>query len=129
MAFQRELIADLAGRRFSLVATWRASEEIANRVADPIFIQREAALVQMNAEIGLPYQPRFSFSVSNVAEIIWIGAKAGGEKVGLEEVKDAVFEGGYEAATRIASEYLELILGPKPTVEVEASKETPAPGE
>lgn len=129
MIFQRELIADLAGHRLSLVASWRASEEIANRVADPIFIQREAALVQMNAEIGLPYQPRFAFSVSNVAEIIWIGAKAGGDKISLDEVKDAVFEGGYDAATRIASEYLELILGPKPTVEFEASEKAPQPGE
>lgn len=129
MAFQRELIADLAGQRLSLVASWRASEEIANRVADPIFIQREAALVQMNAQIGLPYQPRFAFSVANVAEIIWIGAKAGGAKIDLEAVKDAVFEGGYDAATRIASEYLELILGPKPTVEVEPAKEAPQPGE
>jgi hypothetical protein len=128
MAFARNLHVTLGGLDLTLAATFGAAEEIKARVADPIAIGREAEVIRKMIDAGIPYQARFSFDVENIPTIIHIGAKAGGSKASLAEVKDAAFAVGYEVAANIAAQYLGLILGPEPEEKLDAGKGG-APGE
>lgn len=110
----RELEVTLGGRELRLAATFKASLEIAEKVGDPLTIMREATLEAMFLGRGIPYEPKWRFTVENTPLILFIGLKAAGEKVKLEEIQELVFEGGFIEAKDAASEYLALLVGPKP---------------
>lgn len=110
----RELETELGGRPIRLAANFKASLEIAEKVGDPLTIMREAALEAMFMARGIPYEPKWKFSVKNVTQIIFIGARAAKESLTLEDIQDLVFEMGFVAAQEIAGDYLALIVGPRP---------------
>lgn len=124
----REIIVDLGGEELTLAATFKASVEISDRVGDPLAIAREAAIEGMMAQNGMPYDPRWKFTVKNVPEIIWIGAKAAGDKRKLENVQELVFSAGFLAAKEIATRYLAAIVSPT-SEEMDDAKGASEPGE
>lgn len=113
----REYTATLGNKKFPLRANFSTSEQIMKEVGDPLWMAREATFESMMVERGLPYTPKFAFTVSNIAQIIYIGAKAYNEKVSLSEVQDAIFDAGFFAAKDEAVEYIALIIGSGPDIE------------
>lgn len=110
----RELTTTLGGQELVLAATFKASVEIANTVGDPLTIMREAALESMFLDQGIPYEPKWRFTVTNVVQLIMIGLKAAESKMTLVEVQDLVFSAGFLAGKEVASDYLARIAGPQP---------------
>lgn len=110
----REFNENLAGKELSLAANFKASLKIAKKVGDPVMIAREANLEAMFLAQGMPYTPRWEFSVENIPELIHIGVEAGGGKESLEDIQALVFEAGFAPARDFALEYLALIIGPSP---------------
>ena len=109
------MTATLGGREIRLAATFKASLEIAHHVADPLTIMREAALESMFFQRGMPYEPKWRFSITNILQILLIGMRAAGEKPKTEEIEELIFEAGFLEAKEVAAEYLSMINGPRPT--------------
>lgn len=120
----REIEITLGGRELKLAATFKASLDIATKVGDPLTIMREASLEAMFLSRGIPYEPKWRFTIENVVQILQIGLKAAGGSMKLEEIQDLVFEAGFLDAKEAAGDYLALIVGPKPeeTVDGENSE-------
>lgn len=110
----REVYITLAGRELELVANFKASLEIAKTIGDPMVIMREASLEALFLSRGIAYDPKFQFNTENSTKILHIGLKAAGSKMTLEEVQELCFEAGYVETKEAASEYLALIIGPRP---------------
>lgn len=110
---KRELTADLGDERITLVATFRASMDVAEKVGDPLLIAREAALEAMFSSVGRTYEPKFRFSMRNVPVIIHIGASAAGDKRSLSDIEDLVFSAGILKAQDLATRYIAMIVEPK----------------
>lgn len=125
----RRMTAELDGLRFDMAATFEAAAEIADSVADPMAIAREAALEGQMLRAGMPYNPRWVFTVRNIPQILHIGAKAAGEKITLSDMQNAVFNAGFVDAREIASAYLAMIVTPNSQRPPEASKKEQPPGE
>lgn len=110
----RTHVCTLAGETLELTANFAASIEIAKQIADPLLIAREAALEAMMLAKSFPYNPRWAFTVENVPKLLHIGLKASGSKMTLERLQEIVFEAGFADARDEATEYLALIVGPRP---------------
>lgn len=124
----RELTVSLGGEDVTLAATFKASVEIADKIADPLVIAREASLEAMLGQAGQIYEPKWRFTVQNVPAIIHIGTKAAGDKRTLAEIQELVFAAGFIEARAVALDYLALIVTPR-SEEAEPSKAGGAPGE
>ena len=111
----RELIVEHDGEEYTLAATYKASLEIADKVADPIGIAREAALEAAMMQARMPYRPKFEFTVRNVTQIIFIGLKAAGSDMKMSDVEELVFDRGLVHSRLWAADYIALIVEPKPT--------------
>lgn len=109
----REITVSLGGEEITLAATFKASIEIAEKVADPLAIAREAALEALFSQSLQAYDPRFRFSVKNVPQIIFAGMKAAGDKRTLEQVQELVFDAGFVDARDVAVEYIAILVTPK----------------
>lgn len=116
------------GEEHVMTATFAAAEEIAQKVADPLFMAREAAIEAQLAASGIAYQPKFMFSVANLPLIFAAGLKASGSVMKRDEIKAMVFDMGLIEAKEIASRYIALIATPKSERPVEPAKDD-APGE
>lgn len=118
----RSMTVEIGGETRELAATYGASREIMDKVGDPLMIAREAAIEAHMASKGIPYTPRWAFTVENVPEIIHIGLKAAKSDMTKAQVEEAVFDLGFDAAQEMAGDYLALIVtaGPK------GRKEAPA---
>lgn len=103
------------GTDYELAATFAASIEIADKVADPLAIAREAAMEAALAQARIPYQPKFMFTIRNVPQILFAGFRAAGSTMKLKDVEELVFDMGFIEARAKASDYLALIVSPKPT--------------
>jgi len=113
----RSMIAEIGGEKRELVANYKASMEIANKVADPIYIARQAAIEESMRSRGFPWTPDFAFNVENVVQILSIalGAKR-------DDVQEWVFDMGFDEAVGLAGDYLSLIVTAKPqSVRAESS--------
>jgi ABC-type hemin transport system ATPase subunit len=95
------------GDDIELAATFAASVELAEKVADPMHMHRQAVA---SATLGPSYQAKFAFTVSNVAKIMHIGAKHAGSKMTLSEMNDLAFEIGAFNAQALAEQYVLLFL-------------------
>jgi len=119
----REYTCTIAGETLTLVANFKASMKIAKEVGDPLMIARESAVEAMMLSKSFPHNPRWSFSVENVPQILHIGINAGSTKMTLERVQELVFEEGFAHARDMVIEYLALIIGPMPEEDVEDSSD------
>jgi len=119
----REMHVELGGEQITLAATFKASVEIADRVADPLEIARESAVEATLLAQSMPYQPKFRFDIKNVPLILWIGMKAAGDSRKLEDVQELVFENGFIASRDIALNYLVTIVTPKTDQESDAKQD------
>jgi hypothetical protein len=110
----REFETTLGGEAVTLAANFKASAEIAEKIADPLLIGREAHLEALLSRPGFPpYDPKFKFTVKNVPMLLFIGMKAAGAKVTLEQVQEMTFNEGFVSARDKATEYLALIISPR----------------
>ncbi len=109
----RTVSVTLAGVDYSLTATFAASVEISKRVRDPLEIMRFAAMEQVFADRGIPYNPPWKFTVANIPILLHIGFEATekGYK-SLEQVPELCFEAGFLESQVAAVEYLTAIVGP-----------------
>lgn len=121
----REMTATLGGETITLAATFKASIEIAEKVADPLAIAREAAIEALFSQSLQAYDPRFRFTVKNVPQIIFSGMKAAGANRTLEQVQEMVFDEGFVNARDIAVEYIALLVTPQ-SQEIEEGKSKPS---
>lgn len=120
----RSMTIEHGGEQYELVATFKASLEVADKITDPLSIAREAALEAAMLQARIPYRPKFEFTTRNVAQIVHIGLKAGGSKMTLAEAEELVFDKGLVHARLWAADYIALLVEPKPTApEVEPSDE------
>lgn len=113
----REYTATLGDKKFPLRANFQTSEQLMTKVADPLWMTREATLESIMMEKGLTYHPKFAFTVQNIAQIIFIGASAYNDKVTLGDVQEAVFDAGFYAARDEAIEYISLTIGGGPQLD------------
>lgn len=125
---KREMTAALGAVELPLAATFKASVEVSEKVADPLLISREAMIEGMMISGGMAYQPKFAFTVSNVPVLLHIGHKAAGGKMTLEQVQEAVFEAGFISAMDQAAQYIRLLVEPH-SDEIEPKDTDAAPGE
>jgi len=123
----RELEATLSGTEIKLAATFKAGVDLSQKVADPLYIAREATLEVLMSERGLPYTPKWMFTTENIPVIIHIGMKAAGSNKTLEQVQEMVFDEGFPNARAIAMEYIGLLVGPTPE-EVDSKEEGSSEG-
>lgn len=107
-------IETATGETHTLAATWKASVEIADSVGDPLMIARESALENAMLAARMPYQPKFSFTAKNVAQVVFIGLRAAGSELKLEDVQGMVFDKGLLHAQLWAADYIALLVTPKP---------------
>jgi hypothetical protein len=126
----REYETTLNGEAVTLAATFKASQEIAKKVADPLVIAREAAIEGMALRVGaFQHQPKFRFTTENVPLLLHIGLRAAGSKMTLEDVQEAVFADGFAKCRDDAENYLALIVGPRSEEIGEAEKGSDDAGE
>lgn len=121
----REMTATLAGKEITLAASFKASIEISQKVADPMMIARELAVEERMLDVGLSYRPTWQANTENVPVIIHIGMKAAGDKRDLEDVQQLVFDHGMVSASTVAMDYLSLLLSPQPKAKPEESEAAP----
>lgn len=115
----RELQGTLGGREITLAATFGASVKIAKEVGDPLMIAREANLEAMMINNGIPYTPKWNFTVENIPKLLLIGMRAAGATAKIEDAQELVFDAGFPAARDFCVEYLALIVGPQPEEEAD----------
>lgn len=125
----RKMTAEICGEERDLVASFAASVEINEKVADPLLITREAAIESVMLAQGIAYSPKWRFTVKNVPQIVHIGLKAAGDKVKLPDVQEWCFEVGFPQAQAVASEYIAMISRPAPEVDATEEKEPADAGE
>lgn len=109
----------LGGQTIELAATFKAANAIADKIADPLQIAREAAMEAMFIAQGMPYEPRWRFTVKNIPEVLFIGLQAAGSKMSKADVEELCFEAGFFESREAASSYLALIVGPEPEETIE----------
>lgn len=124
---KRQMTATLAGEEVTLAATFDASVEIMEKVADPLSIAREAAIEAQFLAAGQVYDARFKLTVKNVPQIIFAGMRAAGDKRDLKAVQQLVFDHGLIESRAIAMDYVALIV--TPTSEEATEKGEGEPGE
>lgn len=120
----RHLEREFGGRTRCFTASFKASFEIAQEVADPLRIAREAGLEAMMYARGIPYNPSIEFDTETVCKVLWIGLKHSpdrDDRMDLESVQEAAFDMGWLGAKNLASEYLGIITTPRPSEVPEAS--------
>lgn len=110
---QRRLIASLAGEEVTLAATFEASVEIMEKVADPLAIARDAAAEQALSQMGMVFDSKFKWTVKNLPIALHIGMKAAGDKRDLRAVQQMVFEHGFIEALTIAVQYVTMMVTPQ----------------
>jgi hypothetical protein len=115
----RELTINLGGEELLLVADFKASLEISNKIGDPLLIAREAFVEQMLLARGMAYEPKWSFTVENIPRLLHIGLVAAKSSMKIDRVQELVFEEGFAASRDHALNYLTLIIGPKAEEKIE----------
>jgi len=124
----REVTIKLAGKELTLLANFKASLELAEKVCDPMQMAREASVTDAMHSRGINYTPKWQFDIDNVPQVIYIGLKAAGSTMKLEEVQELVFEEGFFSAMSEATRYVTHIVGPQTEEEMEPSDDKGEPG-
>lgn len=112
----RNYTVELAGRELSLGITWGASQELAEKVADPLLITSEAQVRSLTMQAGLRApKGEFQWTGKAVADVLFIGAKHSDaeEKPTLDEVRELVFEAGLDNAHAAALMYIGNMMNPE----------------
>lgn len=124
----RTMTITLGGKEYTLAANFKAALEIAETVGDPLRIAREAVVESTFLAANIPYDPKFEFTIKNLPQIIYIGAKhVKGQEVSLAAIQEAVFEEGFIPVRVMASKYLAKLVANGPTVKT--GEEDSSPGE
>lgn len=122
----RDLTVLLGGESLELRASPDVVIEVQALVADPLFITRELFLDQHAMQARqYGHQPQFQFTVTNIPQLLHIGAVAAGSALSLSEVDELVFRAGYCEAKERAIEFLCDLVGRCPApIQAEARQAT-----
>lgn len=121
---------ELGGQKYDLAATWGASLEIEEQVADPLFISGESFKKANFDAVGVDYDPKFSFGTRNSVRILHIALKHNGHDVTEEQIGDALIKVGMLRGLEWAADYIGLIVNNGPSEELpKGKKETPQAGD
>lgn len=123
----RTKTVDLGGVSLELAADFGVAEEIANRIADPLLIARESNAYNAFASAGIAYEPKWTFTVQNVCQLLHIGQKAAGGERTLDDIKALVFDAGFLEAQDKASDFLAMVVTPR-DVSVQSATGDEKPG-
>lgn len=104
---------ELGDISFDVALTFGAAKEISSAVHDLLSMHREATLELDMKAVGIVYQPKFSLTTDNVPTILYIGAKAAGEKIGLAEIQEAAFDFGLVNSKAAVLGYLVKMISAK----------------
>lgn len=122
----RKVDVKFGGKVVSLKASFAAASDICDRVADLMFINREAGIAMMLMEKGIPYSPKWQFSVGSVLDILEIALAHSGVKAERSDIQEFAVGIGFNKAQDIATDYLQLFFS-EPEEKVETGGD--APGE
>lgn len=128
----RNYTVTLAGREIPLGITWGASQELAEKVADPLIITSEAQTRAIAAQAGLRGpKGEFQWTGKAVVDVLSIGNKhsQGEEKLTPEEVREIVFDAGLDASYQAALTYIGNMMTPDYDERVAEAKRGSASGE
>ena len=120
----RSMMLKLGGKEYELVASWKASMAIEERILDPLEIARDAMLSAKFDEHNIPYEPKFVFSMKNTAMILYCALRSSGhDQFELDDVGEAMVQDGIVEHVANADQFLSLIVGAGSN-EVEGGKAT-----
>lgn len=114
------------GKVHSLAATWAASMQIAQEVADPALISTEIARTEIFAQQGVHYRPRFEFGAANSVQILGIALRANGHDYTDDQVGEDMMSQGIFTAIEKAAEYIAAMVDAGPEKKLSTPKKTPA---
>lgn len=112
----RNYTVTLAGREIPLGITWGASQELAEKVADPLIITSEAQTRAIAAQAGLRGPKcEFQWTGKAVADILYIGHKhsQADEKLSADDVHELIFDAGLDNAHAAALTYIGNMMNPE----------------
>ncbi len=107
---KREMILNLGGKDYDLVANWKASLDISQQVIDPLVMARDAAVSVHFAENNIPYTSKFEFTVENTARILHCALRANGHDLTLDDVGEAVLSDGIIPHVGNAEKFITLLV-------------------
>lgn len=115
----RTVEVKLGDTTYELVASFKSSMDLSEKVGDPLMIFREAMVEAMMMEAGIEYTPKWRYTIKNIPIILHTGMKESGKT--LEDVQNLVFEVGFIQAQQAAFDYISAIVGPAPESAVDSS--------
>lgn len=103
---KKTMKVELGGKKIVLALNFNALEEISNEVCDAFEIVREEMTQAMLLQAGVPYEPKFKFTVGNVPEILYIAHKNADGEMSRDELRELSITGGMMDAKAAVVEYL-----------------------
>lgn len=105
----------LADKEVILALNWAASQEIADKVADPLVIVEDTKLAEIAKSLARKPKDTFQWTGIAVADILYIGAKHSEEEVkpSREEMQEIVIDAGLDNAHAAALMYLGNMVNPE----------------
>lgn len=121
----RSVKAKFGGKAVALRATFGAAKDISDEVCDLLTMQREQAAALIFMQRGMPYTPKFAFTVDHVVTILDIALRHADVGLGRDAVEAFVIDEGIDTAQDIATEYLRLYWKAGPEKEPEKKEAEP----
>ncbi|MGB1215976.1 MAG: hypothetical protein ACPG4X_21595 [Pikeienuella sp.] len=123
----RTIKVKLGGKERTLKASFAAAEAICENVADLMLMNRESMAYAMFIAKGLPYTPKWAFSVKSIVSVIAIGSEHSGHDIDSDVIEADVIGMGVDKAQDVATSYLQLFFA-QPDTEPETGADTSAEG-
>lgn len=116
----RTVSAKIGGKSVKLKATFEAGQDICNDICDLLIMQREQATSLLFMQRGMPYTPKFAFTISHVVDILAIAVKHSDTGLGRKDIEAFTLEVGIDKAQDVATQYLKLFFA-EPETKPEAN--------
>jgi len=124
----RTVSAKIGGKSVKLKATFEAGQEICEDICDLLIMQREQATALLFMQRGMPYTPKFAFTIKHVVDILAIAVNHSDTKLTREDVEAFTVDAGIDKAQEIATKYLQLFFAEPETQPDTDEKDKPEPG-
>lgn len=119
----RSMTLSLGGKQYELVASWKASMDIAENVMDPVVLAKDAALTQQFLKHNIAYDSKFEFTAENTARILHCALRSNGHELTFNEVGEAMVSDGIIEHVGEADKFISLLIS-NGSEEVEDGKST-----
>lgn len=124
----RTVSAKIGGKSVKLKATFEAGQEICEDICDLLIMQREQATALLFMQRGMPYTPKFAFTIKHVVDILAIAVKHSDTKLTREDVEAFTIDEGIDKAQAVATQYLQLFFAEPETKPEPDEKAKSEPG-